>query len=70
MKKMLNGPNQRVRNYLRESGVTQGDLAKLLYTNQSEISSALKYELAEEEQQKLIDIITEEVRRRGHNGKA
>lgn len=70
MKKMLNGPNQRVRDYLRESGVTQGDLAKMLFVSQSEISAALKYELAEEEQQRLISLITEEVRRRGRNGKA
>lgn len=67
---MPKGKNQLVRDYMNESGITQGELAKLLYTNQSEISSAFKYEWTREEQQRIIDVITEEVRRRGQNGEA
>ena len=51
--------NQEIRKYAKESGVKLWQIADKLNISEPTMTRKLRYELTEEEQKKIIDIITE-----------
>lgn len=49
--------NERVRREMIKEGLTQNDLAEILGKLRSEVSTMLKYELAQKEQQRIVEAI-------------
>ena len=51
--------NKRIRMALTQAGMTQTELAKLLYVSETELSIMLKHELAVREQNEIVKSIRE-----------
>lgn len=50
-------PNQRIREALKEAGLYQWELAKIMGIGETTISRYLRVEMPEEEQDKIIELI-------------